>query len=285
MVNARAIESTILIGLALNCSIASWCRFARKNYFYPDMPKNYQISQYDEPLCTDGWLDVPVPTDDGIHVVRVEIERVHMEEDTGKLTHSGGATGRIHGADHSLVDYNRAGIPLVEIVTKTVAGTGALAPAVARAYVATLRDLVKSLGVSDVRMEEGSLRCDANLSLAPAGRALGHPDRDQERQLPALGRAGGALRDRAAGGRAGRRAGRSTWRRGTSTRTPAAPRPAGPRSRPRTTATSPSPTWCPWPRTRTGSSGCGPACRRTPPPGAPGCRPAGGSATSTWLRW
>ncbi len=173
VVNARAIESTILIGLALNCSIASWCRFARKNYFYPDMPKNYQISQYDEPLCIDGWLDVPVPTDDGIRIVRVEIERVHMEEDTGKLTHAGGATGRIHGADYSLVDYNRAGIPLVEIVTKPVPGAGALAPAVAKAYVATLRDLVRELGVSDVRMEEGSLRCDANVSIAPPGAEWG----------------------------------------------------------------------------------------------------------------
>jgi aspartyl-tRNA(Asn)/glutamyl-tRNA(Gln) amidotransferase subunit B len=169
VVNARAIESTILIGLALNCTIASWCRFARKNYFYPDMPKNYQISQYDEPLCTSGWLDVPV---DG-EIVRVEIERVHMEEDTGKLTHAGGATGRIHGADYSLVDYNRAGIPLVEIVTKPVTGTGALAPAVAKAYVATLRDLVKALGVTDARMEEGSMRCDANVSIAPPGAPWG----------------------------------------------------------------------------------------------------------------
>ncbi len=168
VVNARAIESTILIGLALNCSIASWCRFARKNYFYPDMPKNYQISQYDEPLCTNGWLDVPV---DG-QVIRVDIERVHMEEDTGKLTHAGGA-GRIHGADYSLVDYNRAGIPLVEIVTKPVPGTGALAPAVAKAYVATLRELVKALGVSDVRMEEGSMRCDANVSIAEHGQPWG----------------------------------------------------------------------------------------------------------------
>jgi len=173
VVNARAIESTILIGLALNCDIAAWCRFARKNYFYPDMPKNYQISQYDEPLCTDGWLDVPVPTDEGTQIVRVGIERVHMEEDTGKLTHAGGATGRIHGADYSLVDYNRAGIPLVEIVTRPVTGTRELAPAVAKAYVATLRDLVRELGVSDVRMEEGSMRCDANVSIAPPGAPWG----------------------------------------------------------------------------------------------------------------
>ena len=125
VVNRAAIESTILMGLALNCTIVPWCRFARKNYFYPDMPKDYQISQYDEPLCIGGYLDVEVPSDDGVKTVRVEIERVHMEEDTGKLTHAGGSTGRIHGADYSLVDYNRAGIPLVEIVTKIVPGTGA----------------------------------------------------------------------------------------------------------------------------------------------------------------
>jgi aspartyl-tRNA(Asn)/glutamyl-tRNA(Gln) amidotransferase subunit B len=165
VVNRMAIEYAIRIGLALDCSIASWCRFARKNYFYPDMPKDFQISQYDEPLCTNGGLDVPV---DGV-IVRVGIERVHLEEDTGKSLHVGGATGRIHGADYSLVDYNRAGIPLVEIVTKPIEGTGAAAPEVARAYVTELRDLVRALGVSDVRMEEGSLRCDVNTSLAPRG--------------------------------------------------------------------------------------------------------------------
>jgi aspartyl-tRNA(Asn)/glutamyl-tRNA(Gln) amidotransferase subunit B len=165
VVNRSAIEYAIRIGLALNCRIAPWGRFARKNYFYPDMPKNFQISQYDEPLCIDGWLDVSV--DD--RIVRVGIERVHLEEDTGKSLHVGGATGRIHGADYSLVDYNRAGIPLVEIVTKPIEGTGADAPAVARAYVTDLRDLVRSLGVSDVRMEEGSLRCDVNTSLSPRG--------------------------------------------------------------------------------------------------------------------
>ena len=165
VVNRTAIEYTIRIGLALNCQIASWCRFARKNYFYPDMPKNFQISQYDEPLCTDGWLDVDV---DG-RTIRVGIERVHLEEDTGKSLHVGGATGRIHGAEYSLVDYNRAGIPLVEIVTKPITGTGADAPVAARLYVTELRDLLRSLHVSDVRMEEGSLRCDVNTSLAPRG--------------------------------------------------------------------------------------------------------------------
>jgi aspartyl-tRNA(Asn)/glutamyl-tRNA(Gln) amidotransferase subunit B len=167
--NKAAIEATIRIGLALNCTIATWCRFARKNYFYPDMPKNYQISQYDEPLCTDGWLDVDV---DG-ETVRIGIERVHLEEDTGKTLHLGGATGRIHGASESLVDYNRAGIPLVEIVTKPVPGTGAKAPIVARAYVTELRDVIRSLGVSDVRMEQGSLRCDVNTSLNRPGEGWG----------------------------------------------------------------------------------------------------------------
>jgi aspartyl-tRNA(Asn)/glutamyl-tRNA(Gln) amidotransferase subunit B len=159
--NEKAIEFTVRIGLALHCEIASWCRFARKNYFYPDMPKNYQISQYDEPLCTDGYLDVVVDGD--MH--RIAIERVHLEEDTGKSSHVGGSTGRIHGATHSLVDYNRAGIPLVEIVTKPVPGTGHGAAAVARAYVTELRDVLRGLGVSDVRMEQGSLRCDVNVSL------------------------------------------------------------------------------------------------------------------------
>ncbi|WP_225234870.1 Asp-tRNA(Asn)/Glu-tRNA(Gln) amidotransferase subunit GatB [Klenkia terrae] len=163
--NAAAIEATIRIGLALGCRIATWCRFARKNYFYPDIPKGFQTSQYDEPLCTAGHLDVEV---DG-ETYRVEIERVHLEEDTGKNLHVGGATGRIHGADHSLVDFNRAGIPLVEIVTRPVPGVGAKAPEVARAYVAELREILLALGVSEVRMEQGNLRCDVNTSLAPTG--------------------------------------------------------------------------------------------------------------------
>ncbi|WP_199439186.1 Asp-tRNA(Asn)/Glu-tRNA(Gln) amidotransferase subunit GatB [Umezawaea beigongshangensis] len=166
VVNGKAIESAIRIGLALNCEIAEWCRFARKNYFYPDQPKNFQTSQYDEPIAFNGYLDVTL--DDG-EVVRVEIERAHMEEDTGKSLHVGGATGRIHGAEHSLLDYNRAGVPLIEIVTKTISGTGARAPEVARAYVSTLRELLRALDVSDVRMDQGSLRCDANVSLMPKG--------------------------------------------------------------------------------------------------------------------
>jgi len=168
VVNAAAVESAIRIGLALNCDIAEWCRFARKNYFYPDMPKNFQTSQYDEPIAFDGWTEVqvdpPVSGQGGPETFRVEIERAHMEEDTGKSLHVG-TSGRIHGADYSLVDYNRAGIPLIEIVTKPITGTGDRAPLVARAYVAHLRELLLGLGVSDVRMEQGSMRCDVNLSL------------------------------------------------------------------------------------------------------------------------
>ena len=169
VVNETAIESTIRIGLALHCDIATWCRFARKNYFYPDMPKNFQTSQYDEPLCTDGYLDVEIQGE----TVRIPIERVHLEEDTGKSLHVGGATGRIHGASHSLVDYNRAGIPLVEIVTKPVTGTGAIPAEVAKAYVTELRDVLRGLAVSDVKMEQGSMRCDVNVSLNRPGESWG----------------------------------------------------------------------------------------------------------------
>jgi aspartyl-tRNA(Asn)/glutamyl-tRNA(Gln) amidotransferase subunit B len=166
VLNQAAVESAIRIGLALNCEIVPWCRFARKNYFYPDMPKNYQISQYDEPIAINGYLDVPL--DDGT-TWRVDIERAHMEEDTGKLTHLGSETGRIEGATTSLIDYNRSGVPLIEIVTKPIEGTGERAPEIARAYVTALRDLLRALDVSDVRMDQGSMRCDANASLKPIG--------------------------------------------------------------------------------------------------------------------
>ncbi|MFJ6131627.1 Asp-tRNA(Asn)/Glu-tRNA(Gln) amidotransferase subunit GatB [Janibacter terrae] len=169
VVNATAVESAIRIGLALNCEIAQWCRFARKNYFYPDMPKNFQTSQYDEPIAFDGYLnvDIPAASGEGTETFRVEIERAHMEEDTGKSLHVGGSTGRIHGAEYSLVDFNRAGIPLIEIVTRPIVGAGERAPEVAKAYVAALRDLLRALDVSDVKMEQGSMRCDVNLSLRP----------------------------------------------------------------------------------------------------------------------
>jgi len=168
VVNEAAVQSAIRIGLALNCDIAPWGRFARKNYFYPDQPKNYQISQYDEPIAVNGYLDVPL--EDG-STWRVEIERAHMEEDTGKLTHLGSDTGRISGATTSLADFNRAGVPLVEIVTRPIEGAGERAPEIARAYVTALRDLLRGLDVSDVRMDQGSMRCDSNVSLKLKGAA------------------------------------------------------------------------------------------------------------------
>jgi len=169
--NEKAVESAIRLGLALGCSIRESSRFARKNYFYPDLAKDYQISQYDEPTSYEGSLDVVL--DDGT-VVTIGIERAHIEEDAGKNTHVGG-TGGIQGASHSLVDYNRGGVPLVEIVTKTITGCGPRTAEVARAYVATVRDLVRALGISDGRMEQGSLRADVNLSL----RAKAAPGEDQ----------------------------------------------------------------------------------------------------------
>jgi len=162
VVNRKAVEYAIKIGLALNCEIAESCRFARKQYFYPDLTKNFQTSQYDEPIAHDGWVDVEL--EDG-EIVRVEIERAHMEEDAGKNTHVGGSTGRIHGATHSLVDYNRAGVPLVEIVTRPIPGTGKRAAGVAAAYVRTLRDIFRALDVSEARMERGNVRADINVSL------------------------------------------------------------------------------------------------------------------------
>ena len=166
VVNEQAVTYSISLGLALGCSIAESSRFARKNYFYPDNPKNYQVSQFDEPIAYEGEVEVELP--DGT-VFHVPIERAHMEEDAGKLTHVGGSTGRIQGAEYSLVDYNRAGIPLVEIVTKPIIGAGALGPELGAAYVSTIRDIVRSLGVSEARMERGNLRCDANVSLRPHG--------------------------------------------------------------------------------------------------------------------
>ncbi|MGC5171133.1 Asp-tRNA(Asn)/Glu-tRNA(Gln) amidotransferase subunit GatB [Microbacterium sp. DT81.1] len=164
VVNEQAIRHSISLGLALGCQIAESSRFARKNYFYPDLGKNYQISQYDEPIAFDGSVEVELT--DGARVT-VPIERAHMEEDAGKLTHVGGSTGRIQGAEYSLVDYNRAGVPLVEIVTKIIYGAEHRAPELAKAYVQTIRDIVLALGISDAKMERGNLRCDANVSLRP----------------------------------------------------------------------------------------------------------------------
>ncbi len=188
VVNGKAVESAIRIGLALNCEIAQWCRFARKNYFYPDMTKNYQISQYDEPICFDGEVEVEV---DGISFT-IPVERAHMEEDAGKSVHMG-SSGRIHGADYSLMDYNRAGVPLIEIVTKPIMGTGRHAPEVGRAYMAYLREMMKALDVSEARMEQGNMRCDANVSLMPKGSSqLG--TRTETKNVNSLRSVEGALR-------------------------------------------------------------------------------------------
>jgi aspartyl-tRNA(Asn)/glutamyl-tRNA(Gln) amidotransferase subunit B len=165
-VNAEAIRSSISLGLALGCSIAPSSRFARKNYFYPDLGKNYQISQYDEPIAFEGEVEVEL---EGGDVFRIPIERAHMEEDAGKLTHMGGASGRIQGAEYSLVDYNRAGVPLVEIVTKPIFGAEHRAPELAKAYLAVIREIARGLGISEGRMERGNIRCDANVSLRPRG--------------------------------------------------------------------------------------------------------------------
>lgn len=164
-INAVGIDYGIKLGLALNCTIAPKSGFSRKQYFYPDLGKNYQTSQEEPAIAYDGYVDVEL--DDG-EIFRVEIERAHIEEDAGKLTHIG-STGRIHDSSSSLVDYNRAGVPLVEIVSKPITGAGARAPELARAYLATIRDIVKALGVSDARMERGNIRCDANVSLMPIG--------------------------------------------------------------------------------------------------------------------
>ena len=154
VINKTAVDYAIKLGLALHCEIAEWSQFARKNYFYPDMPRDYQISQYDKPTNGNGYLDVEL--EDGT-IFRVPIERAHIEDDAGKNTHVGGADGRIEGADHSLVDYNRAGVPLIEIVTKPIEGAGDRAPEIAGAYMRAIRDIVRALNISHARMEQGTL--------------------------------------------------------------------------------------------------------------------------------
>ncbi len=159
VLNRQSVELAMRVGLALHCRVEPSI-FHRKNYFYPDMPKDFQVSQYDQPINVGGWLDLP----DGS---RVGVTRAHMEEDTGKSTHVGGDGGRIHGADHSLVDYNRAGVPLVEIVSEPDIRSAEQA----KAYVNELRAILVAIGASDARMEEGSLRIDANISMRRVGAA------------------------------------------------------------------------------------------------------------------
>ncbi len=159
--NGRAIEWTIKLGHALGCRIAERATFHRKNYFYPDLPKGYQISQYDEPLCVDGRVLVPGPEGEA----EVGIVRAHLEEDAAKNVHVGGAGGRIHGAGATLVDFNRGGTPLVEIVT----APDLRSAEDARRFLQLLRQTVVELGISDAEMEKGSLRFDVNVSVRPAG--------------------------------------------------------------------------------------------------------------------
>ena len=262
MANETAIESTIRIGLALHCDIASWCRFARKNYFYPDMPKNFQISQYDEPLCVDGYLDVEVDGEDGPG--RASSGCTWRRTPARRCT-SAAPPGASTAPTDSLVDYNRAGIPLVEIVTKPVPGTGALAPEVGRAYVTELREVLRGLGVCDVRMEQGSLRCDVNLSLhRPARGVLG--TRTETKNVNSLRSVERAVRFEII-----RQAALLDARRPDRAGDPALPRGhrrhharAAARRRRPTTATSPSPTWCRWSPTRRGCDGCGPTLPELP---------------------
>ena len=279
--NAAAIEATIRIGLALGCRIATWCRFARKNYFYPDIPKGFQTSQYDEPLCTAGHLDVEV---DG-ETYRVEIERVHLEEDTGKNLHVGGATGRIHGADHSLIDYNRAGIPLVEIVTRPIPGDrrqGARGRPRLRHRAA--RDPARARRLRGAHGAGQPALRRQHLAGADRQPGVGHPHRDQERQLAALGRARGALRDAPAGRRPRRR-------RPGAAGDPALPRghrqhlagpeqgggdrlPVLPRARPGADRA----------RTRSGWRSSPPRCPSCRPPAGPGCQEEWG-LSPTEMAW
>jgi len=157
VLNRRAVELAMTIGIALGCEIRPSV-FHRKNYFYPDMPKDYQVSQYDRPICADGFLDLPNGT-------RIGIERAHLEEDAGKTTHIGGSDGRIHGAAEALVDYNRAGVPLLEVVSRPDIRSAEDA----RAYVEELRAILIATKASEARLEEGSMRVDANVSVRPAG--------------------------------------------------------------------------------------------------------------------
>ena len=276
VVNEQAVRYSISLGLALGCSIAPSSRFARKNYFYPDMAKNYQISQYDEPIAFEGSVEVELA--DGT-VVDIPIERAHMEEDAGKLTHVGGSTGRIQGAEYSLVDYNRAGVPLVEIVTKPIHGAGKSAPEYAKAYVATIRDIVLALGISDAKMERGNLRCDANVSLKPIGQEkLG--TRTETKNVNSLRSVERAVRYEiqrqaailAAGGTITQET--RHWHEDTG-RTSA----GRPKSDADDYGTSPSPTCSPWSPRGSSWRSCAVPCRRRPSPVVAACAPSGASPT------
>jgi len=164
VLNQTVLEYSVKVGLALNCQIAPYSKFDRKQYFYPDLPKNYQISQYDLPIAENGWLEIEIVDDDGNPIrKRIGITRAHMEEDAGKLVHAG--SDRLAGSTHSLVDYNRAGVPLLEIVSEPDIRSGREAAE----YGQELRRIVRYLGVCDGNMQEGSMRCDVNISVRPVG--------------------------------------------------------------------------------------------------------------------
>ncbi|MGH7441643.1 MAG: Asp-tRNA(Asn)/Glu-tRNA(Gln) amidotransferase subunit GatB, partial [bacterium] len=167
VLNRDAVTRAARAGLSLHCPIAPFNKFDRKQYFYPDLDKAYQISQYDLPICGQGWLEADVEQDGGVVRKRFGVTRIHMEEDAGKLLHSGAA--QIGGSESSLVDYNRAGVPLIEIVSEP----DMRGPEDAEAYLAALKEILRYLGVSDCNMEEGSLRCDANISVHKPGTPLG----------------------------------------------------------------------------------------------------------------
>ena len=269
VLNRQAVELAMRIGLALNCTIQP-CTFHRKNYFYPDMPKAYQISQYDQPLNVDGFLALPDGT-------RIGIERAHLEEDTGKSTHFGGSGGRIHGSDYSLIDFNRAGVPLVEIVSRPDIRTAEQA----RQYVTELRGILLAVGASDAKMEEGSMRVDANVSVHKPGTPARHALRDQERQQRALDRPGHRVRGAPPDRSAREPATTSARRPATGTRATAAPTPCAARRTPTTTATSSSPISCRWSRRRNGSPRCAPRCRCCLQHGGPGLAEATGVAADS----
>lgn len=265
VVNGKAVESAIKLGLALGCEIAPVSHFARKNYFYPDTPKNFQTSQYDEPIAANGSLDVEL--EDGT-VFTIDIERAHMEEDAGKLTHKGGTAGRIQGADFSLVDYNRAGVPLIEIVTRPIVGAGDKAPELARAYVAAIREIVKNLGISDARMERGNVRCGVTSRSCPRVPPNSVPVQKPRTSTPCV-RLSVRSATRFSVTRPSSKLARRLFRKpATGTKTPVRPPAAAPSLTPTTTATSPSPTWFRSSPTKSGLSACAPSCPSLPPSAA-----------------
>ena len=257
VLNRTAVELAMRLGLALNCRVQR-CTFHRKNYFYPDLPKAYQISQYDQPLNVDGWLDLPGD-------VRIGVERAHLEEDTGKSTHVGGSSGRIHGSDHSLVDFNRAGVPLVEIVSRPDIRTSDQA----RQYVTELRSILLAVGASDAKMEEGSMRVDVNVSVRRPGEPFG--TRCEIKNVNSIRAIGRAIDTRPAGrSTSSSRAAPCGRRRATGTTRRAARTRCARRRTRTTTGTSSSRTSSRWTRIRPGSRRCARRCRRSPRRGACG---------------